>query len=227
MKQIHKISTIAILVAVIGIITIGPAMGDKDSSEGHNKIEICHFDNEDKKYVKISLPENKAKGHNKHVNDLIPAPDDGCPEQEESQPETESDEGLNMNELLADLTRHNDIITEIIDSKCSLGEVVTGFGPNGELLCSPDNTGEDNTSNIISRTATVELASGNDLRKAYSCEAGEIIVGGSIEMPSLDIPLSNEAELFGGTTQIFNVKVLNDSQETVTVNVTWLCYGVI
>jgi hypothetical protein len=225
MKQIHKISTIVILVAVIGIITIGPAMGDKDSSEGHSKIEICHFDNEDKKYVKISIPENKAKGHNNHVNDIIPVPEDGCSKQEVSETETESDFSLNMDELKADITRHDEVISEIVDSKCSLGEVVTGFGPNGELLCSPDNTGKDNESNIISRTESVELFSGTELRKAFSCEAGEVIVGGLIEMPSLDNPLSNESEIFSTADQIFNVKVSNDSQETVTVNVTWLCYG--
>ena len=42
LKQIHKIYVIGMLAVVIGIITIGPAMADKDSSEDHNKIDICH-----------------------------------------------------------------------------------------------------------------------------------------------------------------------------------------
>jgi len=210
------------LAVVIGIITVGPALADKDSSEGHNKIDICHFDNESGTLIELSLPEDKAKGHAKnHVNDIIPAPEDGCPEQEESE------DGFNMELFMEDFTRHDDVITEITNSQCSLGEVVTGFGPNGELLCSPDNTGEANSFNIISRTETVELTSGGELRKAYSCEAGEIILGGIIEMPFLNTPLFNEAEIFSSSAQIYNVKVFNESPDAVTVNVTYLCYDVI
>jgi hypothetical protein len=224
LERIHKISTIAILAAIIGIITIGPAMADKDSSEGHNKIDICHL-NEDGKYVELYLPEEKAKGHAKnHINDIIPA-EDGCPEQDES--ETESDDDINMNEFMEDLTRHDEVLTEITNSECSPGEMVTGFGPNGELLCSPDNVGEDNTSNIISRTDTVQLQSNSDLSHAYSCESGEIILGGLIEIPSLNTPLSNEGEIFSTSEQVFNVQVFNNSPNTVTVNVAWLCYSVI
>ncbi len=222
LKQIHKISVIGMLAVVIGIITVGTAMGDKDSSEDHNKIDICHSDSEDGKFVKLSISEKKAKGHAKnHVNDIIPAPEDGCPEQEESE------DGFNIEPFMEDFTRHDDVITEITNSQCSLGEVVTGFGPNGELLCSPDNTGEANSFNIISRTETVELTSGGELRKAYSCEAGEIILGGIIEMPFLNTPLFNEAEIFSSSAQIYNVKVFNESPDAVTVNVTYLCYDVI
>ena len=222
LKQIHKISVIGMLAVVIGIITVGPALADKDSSEGHNKIDICHFDNEAGTLIELSLLEDKAKGHAKnHVNDIIPAPEDGCPEQEESE------DGFNMELFMEDFTRHDDVITEITNSQCSLGEVVTGFGPNGELLCSPNNTGEANSFNIISRTETVELTSGGELRKAYSCETGEIILGGIIEMPFLNTPLFNEAEIFSSSAQIYNVKVFNESPDAVTVNVTYLCYDVI
>ena len=224
LKQVHKISAIAIFAAVIGIITIGPAMADKDSSEGHNKIEICHFDNEDEKLVKLSIPEKEAKGHDKnHVNDIIPAPEDGCPDKEE----TKTNDGINMDEFMEDLTRHDEVITEIINSECSLGEMVTGFGPTGELLCSPDNTGEDNQPQIISRTDTFELTSNVDLLQTYSCEAGEIIMGGIIEMPSLNTPLFNEGEILSSSEQIFSVRVFNDKPDVVTVNVTYLCYEAI
>lgn len=90
------------LAVVIGIITVGPAMADKDSSGGHNKINICHFDKEDKKLVEISIPEKKAKGHAKnHVNDIIPAPEGGCPEQEDPEIETEPENGFDMDMLLS------------------------------------------------------------------------------------------------------------------------------
>ncbi len=221
LKQIHKISTFAILAAVIGIITVGPAMADKDSSEDHNKIDICHF-NEDGKYLKITLPENKAKGHDvtNHINDIIPAPEDGCPEQEE----TDSDDSINMDEFMGDLTRHDEVITQITNSECSLGEVVTGFGPNGELICNPDNTGDDKPFNIISRTDTFDLQPSESLNKEYFCEPGEIILGGLIQVPSMNIPLSTNGILVDGSVQSY-IAVLktNRNAETATINVTYLC----
>ena len=217
LKQIHKISVIGMLAVVIGIITVGPVMADKDSSEGHSKIDICHL-NEDGDFVELSLPEEKAKGHAKnHINDIIPA-EDGCSEEEESE------DGINMEEFMEDFTRHDEVITEITNSQCSLGEVVTGFGPNGELLCSPDNTGEDNQPQIISRTDSFELTSNVDLLQTYSCEAGEIIMGGIIEMPSLNTPLFNEGEILSSSEQIFSVRIFNDKPDAVTVNVTYLCF---
>ncbi len=224
LKQIHKISVIGMLAVVIGIITVGPVMADKDSSEDHSKIDICHSDNGDGKFVKLSIPENKAKGHYKnHVNDIIPAPEDGCPEEEESE------DTINMELFMEDFTRHDEVITEITNSQCSLGEVVTGFGPNGELFCSPDNTGEDNSFNIISRTDTIELPSDERLFTEYFCEPGEIILGGKIEMPSLDVPLSVVgSEIKSGTEQSYIVVIqTNRTPETVTVNVTYLCYDII
>jgi len=223
LKKIHKISVIGMLAVVIGIITVGPVMADKDTSEDHNKIDICHADNDDGKFVKLSIPEKKAKGHDKnHVNDIIPAPEDGCPEEEKSE------DDINMDELMEDLTRHDEVITEITNSQCSLGEVVTGFGPNGELLCSPDNTGENNPINIISRTVSIELLSDERLFDEYFCEPGEIILGGIIEMPSLEIPIPHSVEIFSGTEQSYKISIqTNRSPETVTVNVTYLCYDVI
>ena len=211
------------LAVVIGIITVGPVMADKDSSEGHNKIDICHFDNDDGKFVKLSIPENKAKGHKmNHVNDMIPAPDDGCPEQEESE------DGINMELFMEDLSRHDDVISEITNSQCSLGEVVTGFGPNGELLCSPDNTGEVNPFNIISRTDTFVLAPGTSKNVEYFCEPGEILVGGLIEISPMNKPILNDGVMINSSIQSY-IAVLktNNNPEEATVNVTYLCYGVI
>jgi len=226
LKQIHKIFLIGMLAVVIGIITVGPAMADDDDEDERKKkkkIDICHFDNEDGKYVELSIKEKKAKGHAKnHENDIIPAPEDGCPEEEESE------DGINMELLMEDFTRHDDVITEITNSQCSLGEVVTGFGPNGELLCSPDNTGKDNSFNIISRTETIELPSDERLFDEYFCEPGEIILGGIIEMPFLDTPIPNGGEIISGSEQSYKITIpTNRTPETVTVNVTYLCYDVI
>jgi len=230
LKQIHKISVIGMLAVVIGIITVGPAMADDDDEDERKKkqkIDICHFDNEDGKYVELSIKEKKAKGHAKnHDDDLIPAPDDGCPEQAET--ENESDDGINMDEFMDDFTRHDDILMEITNSECSVGEVVTGFGPNGELLCSPDNTGKDNSFNIISRTETIELPSDERVFTEYFCEPGEIILGGIIEMPFLDAPIPHKGEIKSGTDQSYDIVIqTNRTPETVTVNVTYLCYDII
>lgn len=227
LKQIHKISAIGMLAVVIGIITLGPAMADKDSSEGHNKIDICHFDKEDGKYVELNIPEKKAKGHDvtNHINDIIPAPTDGCPEQEESDIDNVPNGKINMDEFIEDLTRHHKVITEITDSTCSAGEMVTGFGPNGEILCSPDNTGDENSLNIISRTETIELASGKSMTKEYSCEPGEIILSGFIEIPPVGKTIFNDGILVTSSQQSY-IAVLktNTNLEAVTINVTYLCF---
>jgi len=232
LKQIHKISVIGMLAVVIGIITVGPAMADdddEDERERKKKIHICHFDNEDSEFVELSITEKKAKGHAKnHVNDIIPAPEDGCPEQEKSETENESDDGINIDMFIEDFTRHDEVITEITNSQCSLGEVVTGFGPNGELLCSPDNTGNDSPFNIISRTETFELPSDERLFDEYFCEPGEIILGGIIEMPFLDTPIPNFGEIISGSEQSYKITIpTNTTPEPVTVNVIYLCYDVI
>jgi len=232
LKQIHKISVIGILAVVIGIITVGPAMADdddEDEQKKHQKIEICHFDNEDGEFVELSLREKKAKGHaENHVNDIIPAPEDGCPDQEKSEKDDDQDDNINMDMFMEDFTRHDEVITEITNSQCSLGEVVTGFGPNGELLCSLDNTGEDNSFNIISRTETIELPSDERLFGEYFCEPGEIILGGIIQMPSIDTQIDGAGEIKSSTKQSYKISIqTNTTPETVTVNVTYLCYDVI
>lgn len=218
--------TIGLIVVVIGIITLGPAMADKDSSGGQNKIDICHLDNEDRDYVKLSIPEQKAKGHKKnHSNDIIPAPEDGCPELEESNEENKSEEENNMDIFMEEVTKHENVLTEIIDSQCSPGKVVTGIGPNGELVCSPDNVGESNSFKIIPRTDVIELASGKSLTKEYFCEPGEIILSGFIDIPLVDKPILNDGILVTSSQQSY-IAVLkaNLNSEAVTINVTYLCY---
>ncbi|MFB5630262.1 MAG: hypothetical protein ACE5RN_01585 [Nitrosopumilaceae archaeon] len=226
MEQIHKISVIGVLAVIVGIITLGPAMADKDSISDNNKINICHFNNEDKEFSEITIPEEKSKEHAKnHANDIIPAPIDGCPEQNNLKIDTKSNNKINMDEFIEDLAKHDEVISEITNSKCSVGEVVTGFGPNGELLCSPDNVGEANPINIISRTDTTEIQSGQRLIKEYYCDSGEIIIGGIIEMPSMASPLSNSGNMISSTEQSYNIVTgTNNTPEPITVNVTYLCY---
>ena len=126
---------------------------------------------------------------------------------------------------MEDLTIHHEMLAEITDSQCSIGEMVTGFGPNGELLCSPDNTGDENSLNIISRTDTIELASGKSMTKEYFCEPGEIILSGLIEIPSVDKTIFNDGILVTSSQQSY-IAVLktNTNLEAVTINVTYLCF---
>ncbi len=227
MKQLQKIAAIGLLAVVIGIITVGPAMADKDSSKGQNKIEICHYDKDEGEYKKISVPEKKAHGHAKnHDNDIIPAPEDGCPELDESDTDSGSDDGTSMTEVMEDLTTLDNIISEITNSQCDVGEVVTGFGPNGELLCSPDEKGESASFNIISRTDTIELASGKSITKEFSCDPGEIIVSGVIEIPPVDKEIKNDGILVTSSEQSYIVVLnTNNNPESVSINVTYLCYS--
>ena len=205
-------------------------MADKDNAPGREKITICHFDKDDGEYDEKTIPKKAAERHAKnHANDIIPAPENGCPDNEESETETEpvpeSDQSINMDELMEDLTRHETVITEITNSECSLGEVVTGFGPNGELLCTPDDTGEENPINIITRTETADVPSGQRLISEYYCESGEIIIGGLIEMPSMESPLSNDGNMITSTEQSYNIVTgINNTPEPIQVNITWLCF---
>ena len=65
---------------MMGISAIAPAMADRATAPGHNRIDICHFDDEEIQYVLISIPEKAVRAHEKnHDMDIIPAPEDGCP----------------------------------------------------------------------------------------------------------------------------------------------------
>jgi hypothetical protein len=129
-----------------------------------------------------------------------------------------------MDELMEDVTRHHDILTEITSSECSLGEMVTGFGPNGELLCSPDNTGDEIQLNIIARTDVQTLENGDDLFERYFCESGEIMLGGLIVVPPMSIQSIINGVLVNNSEQSYVVSVSrNNNQEAITVEVTYSC----
>ena len=142
LKQIHKISVIGMLAVVIGIITVGPVMADKDSSDDHNKIEICHFDNEDGDFVELSMPENKAKGHAKnHVNDIIPAPEDGCPDKNNE--ESESVDGIDLDVLLGMFTEITIFEQEVVNLQSQIDNMNSGGNENFILRHAVDEDGSE------------------------------------------------------------------------------------
>jgi len=117
------------LAVVIVIITVGPAMADKDSSEDHNRIEICHFDSEDGEFVKLSISEKKAKGHAKnHVNDIIPASEEGCPDQNDE----ESVDDIDL-DMLLDMFTEIRIFEQEVDNLQSQIDNMNGGG-NGNFI---------------------------------------------------------------------------------------------
>jgi len=127
LQQIHKISVIGMLAVVIGIITVGPVMADKDSSEDHDKINICHFDNEDGEFVELSIPEKKVKGHAKnHVNDIIPAPAEGCPDQNDE----ESVDGIDLDMLLSMFTEITIFEQEVDNLQSQIDNMDVGGNEN-------------------------------------------------------------------------------------------------
>lgn len=74
------ITAIAMFAIMMGISAIAPAMADKATAPGHNKIDICHFDEKEMQYTLISIPEKAVAAHEKnHDMDIIPAPENGCP----------------------------------------------------------------------------------------------------------------------------------------------------
>ena len=86
------ITAIAMFAIMMGISAIAPAMADKATAPGHNKIDICHFDDEELQYVLISIPEKAVRAHDKnHDMDIIPAPEDGCPVIEPEPVDTDED----------------------------------------------------------------------------------------------------------------------------------------
>lgn len=77
---------------VMGISAITPAMADKASAAGQNKIDICHFDDEEMQYVQISIPAQAVRAHERnHDMDIIPAPEEGCPVFEPEPVDTDGD----------------------------------------------------------------------------------------------------------------------------------------
>jgi hypothetical protein len=92
MRTRLAITAIAMFAIMMGISAIAPAMADKATAPGHNKIDICHFDDEELQYVLISIPEKAVQAHEKnHDEDIIPAPEDGCPVYEPEPVDADSD----------------------------------------------------------------------------------------------------------------------------------------
>jgi hypothetical protein len=103
MRRIREICAITVLAVVIGIVTVGPAMADKDSAPGQNKIDICHYDKDAGEHKRKTIPEKAAQSHEKnHENDIVPAPEEGCPDQDVE--ELESGDSIDMNTLLGMFT---------------------------------------------------------------------------------------------------------------------------
>lgn len=92
MRKTLAITAITMFAIVMGISAVAPAMADKATAPGHNKIDICHFDDEEIQYVLISIPEKAVRAHEKnHDMDIIPAPEDGCPVIEPEPVDTDAD----------------------------------------------------------------------------------------------------------------------------------------
>jgi uncharacterized protein (UPF0333 family) len=72
---------ISLLVAIITLASFGFYFThDSLAKEGGKKAKatICHYSNDDNKFVQITINVNGLNGHSKHANDIIPAPEDGC-----------------------------------------------------------------------------------------------------------------------------------------------------
>lgn len=103
MKHTRKVLAIALLAVVIGIVTGGTAMADKNSAPGQNKIDMCHYDSEEDKFKKKTIPQKAAEKHvQNHPNDIVPAPEEGCPDQ--TNEESESVEVIDMDMLFGMFT---------------------------------------------------------------------------------------------------------------------------
>ena len=64
------------VVLVVG--AIAPAMAAKADAPGQNKVTICHFAEEENKYVQITIPPHAAEKHKAKHGDVDPV-DGSCP----------------------------------------------------------------------------------------------------------------------------------------------------
>lgn len=155
--------------AVISIVTLLPVMADSND----NKISICHYVKEDRIYKELTIGGTAIHAHEQyHEKDIVPAPESGCPPQDDSEIES-----------------------------------------------------QDNLYEIISRTHSTKVLPGERLNTEYYCESGEIIIGGQIEMPTMENPISNDGNIISGTEQSYTVVTgKNTTLEPIKVVVTYLCY---
>jgi hypothetical protein len=121
----------AVVAAVIGIVTIGPAMADKNSAPGQDKMDICHYDKDEGEYKKKTISQKAVDSHIKnHENDLVPAPEEGCPDKVDEELElvnvTDIDVLLGMFTEIAIFEQEVDNLQNQIDN-------INGMG-NGNLI---------------------------------------------------------------------------------------------
>lgn len=72
------ITAIFLFAVVLGVGAIAPAMAAKADAPGQNKVTICHFDEEENKYVQITVPPHAAEKHKEKHGDVDPV-DGSCP----------------------------------------------------------------------------------------------------------------------------------------------------
>lgn len=72
------ITAIFLFAVVLGVGAIAPAMAAKADAPGQNKVTICHFDEEEGQYVKITVPPHAAEKHKAKHGDVDPV-DGECP----------------------------------------------------------------------------------------------------------------------------------------------------
>ena len=142
-KQWNKISLIAMVLVVIGIITLVPAMADdddEDEREKKKKIDICHYDNEDGEYEKKTIQEKAVEKHAKnHENDIIPAPEDGCPDQNDE----ESVGGIDLEMLLGMFTEISIFEQEVDNLQNQIDNMDNGGNGNFIFRHVEDETGSE------------------------------------------------------------------------------------
>jgi hypothetical protein len=86
MNKNHVLNVALALALIVALMlsSCGPGgddvNGGNSKANGDGKVLICHkTDNASKPYKEMSVSENALKGHGKHVGDIIPAPEGGCP----------------------------------------------------------------------------------------------------------------------------------------------------
>lgn len=79
MKTTLTIAAIAMFAVMLGISAFAPAMADKETAPGQKKVGLCHYDEDEDKYVQITVSEKAATKHMKnHSNDRLADPVTGC-----------------------------------------------------------------------------------------------------------------------------------------------------
>lgn len=74
-------ATVTATITTTPTITVTPTPEGTDTADDGKKITICHATGSKKnRYVEITISINGLNGHNKHPNDIIPAPAGGCPQ---------------------------------------------------------------------------------------------------------------------------------------------------